>query len=198
MRRSLRPWRLRGVPYCRSPYSAFGFRRGRPRLPRIGGMSSTRFIASSDSLRLAAVMRTASGVPLPSTSRCRLVPFLARSVGFLPVRPPKNGAEALAVHAAVLPVDALLLADPLEQGVQELLPDAAPLPVPEPAPAGHAGPAAHLLREHLPGDAAPQDEDDAGQAGPVVHRRPAPLAGASPVRRPERVGDPPLNHPRTG
>src|SRR5512135_2509383 len=146
-------------------------------------MSSTRFIASRDSLRLAPVMRTASGVPLPSTSRCRLVPFLPRSVGFLPVSTPKNGAEGLAVHAAVLPVDALLLPDPLEQGVQEFLPDAAPLPVPQPAPAGHAGPAAHLLRQHLPGEAALQDEDDAGQAGAVVHRRPAALAGPGPRAR---------------
>ena len=88
--RSFRPCRFRGVPYCRSPYSAFGLRRGRPRGPRMGGMSSTRFIASSDSLRLAPVRRTASGVPLPSTSKCRLVPFLARSVGFLPVRAPQK------------------------------------------------------------------------------------------------------------
>src|SRR5437870_3717652 len=152
-------------------------------------MSSTNFSASAPSGRLAPVRRTASGVPLPSTSRWRLVPFLARSVGFGPVSAPKNGAEGLAVHAAMLPVDALLLPDPLQQGVQEFLPDAFALPVPQPAPAGHAGAAAHLLREHLPGDAALQDEDNAGQAGAVVHRRSAAFTGLSPVARQERLDD---------
>src|SRR5437773_1016988 len=89
--------------------------------------------------------------------------------------PPKNGAEALAVHAAVFPVDALLAADPLEQGAEELLPDAAALPLPQPPPTRNAGATAHLLGEHLPGDAAPQHEDDPGQASAVIDRRSAPL-----------------------
>jgi hypothetical protein len=99
-------------------------------------MSSARFIASGDSWRLAPVMRTAGGVPLPPTSRCRLVPFFARPVGFLPARAPENGAEGVAVRAAVVPVDPPLPADPLEEGAEHLLPAAAPLPVPEAAPAG--------------------------------------------------------------
>jgi hypothetical protein len=70
--------------------------------------------------------------------------------------------------------------------VQELLPDAAALPVPQPSPAGDARAAAHLLREHLPGDAAAQDEDNPGQAGPVLDWGPAPLAGPGLVPREER------------
>src|SRR4051794_29700377 len=164
-------------------------------------MSSTRSIASSDSLRLAPVMRTASGVPLPSTNRCRLVPSFPRSVGFLPVKAPKNSAEALAVHAAVAPVDALLLPDPLEEGAEEFLPDAPALPVPQPPPAGDAGAAAHLLGEHLPRDAAPQDEDNPRQAGSVIDRGPTPSAGAGLMPReewcdrfPEFIGDQRLSH----
>ena len=92
--RSLSPCRFRGVPYCRSPYRAFGLRRGRPRRPRIGGMSSTKFIASSDSLRLAPVMRTASGVPWPSTSKCRFVPFFGPIGGvFAGQYPPKTARK---------------------------------------------------------------------------------------------------------
>jgi hypothetical protein len=83
----------------------------------------------------------------------------------------------------VLPVDALLLADPLEQGMEELLPDAAPLPVPQSPPTGHAGAAAHFLGQHLPGNAALEHEDDASQAGSVVHRRAAALPRAGAVAR---------------
>src|SRR5439155_17995336 len=96
--------------------------------------------------------------------------------GFCRSGPPKNSAEALAVHTAVVPVDALLLPNPLEEGVQEFLPDAPALPVPQPPPTGDAGATAHLLGEHLPRDATPQDEDNPGQAGTVIDRRPAPLA----------------------
>ena len=43
----------------------------------------------------------------------------------------------------------------------QLLPHPGLLPGTQPPPAGHA--AALLLRQHLPGDAAPQQEQDAGQ-----------------------------------
>jgi hypothetical protein len=47
-------------------------------------------------------------MPWPSTSRLRLVPFLARSVGFLPVFFPPEGCLGHApVHAQPLPVDTL-------------------------------------------------------------------------------------------
>jgi hypothetical protein len=73
--------------------------------------------------------------------------------------------------------------------MEQFLPYAAPLPVPQAAPAGHAGAAAHLLREHLPGEATPQHEDDAVQAGPVVHRRSAALAGPGTMARQQRLDD---------
>src|SRR5512135_2701429 len=59
--------------------------------------------------------------------------------------PPKSRAVALAVHDGLRPVEKALATEAVEQGVQELLPDAAPLPVPEPSPAGHTRAAAHLL-----------------------------------------------------
>src|SRR5438876_7238096 len=73
--------------------------------------------------------------------------------------------------------------------MQEFLPDAPALPVPQPAPARHTGATAHFLREHLPGDAAPQDEDDAGQAGAVVQGRSAAFAGPGAMARQERLDD---------
>ena len=96
IRRRLRPSRLRGVPYCRSPYRASGRRRRPPRGCRISGTSSSRGIARSDSFRWAPVIRTAKGVPFPSTSRWRFEPFSALSVGFLPVStpPPKKQRDS--------------------------------------------------------------------------------------------------------
>jgi len=47
-------------------------------------------------------------MPSPSTSRLRLAPCLARSVGFLPVFfPPEGGFGHAAIHAQPLPVNAL-------------------------------------------------------------------------------------------
>ena len=89
----------------------------------------------------------------------------------------------------MLPVDAFFLPDPLEESVQESLPDAAALPVAQPAPAGHARAAAHLLREHLPGDAALQDEDDPGQAGAVFDGWAAAFAGPGAVAREQWLDD---------
>jgi hypothetical protein len=46
-----------------------------------------------------------------------------------------------------------------------------------------------MLGQHLPGDAALQDEDDTGQAGPVVHRGPAALAGPGAMAGQQRLDD---------
>ena len=68
----------------------------------------------------------------------------------------------------------------------ERVPHARLVPVAQPAPAGHAAAAAHLLRQHLPRDAALQDEDDPGQAGPVRHPGVAAL-GLGSLGREERL-----------
>jgi len=58
---------------------------GSPRSPCSGGIASTNARASCESLRFAPVRRTASGTPRPSQIRWRLLPRLARLVGFGPV-----------------------------------------------------------------------------------------------------------------
>ena len=45
----------------------------------------------------------------------------------------------------------------------EAVPDLGGLPVAQAAPTGDAGSAAHFLGQHLPRNAALEDEDDAGQ-----------------------------------
>jgi hypothetical protein len=44
------------------------------------------------------------------------------------------------------------------------IPNARPLPIAQAPPARHPRPAPEFLREHLPGNAAAKDEDDARQA----------------------------------
>src|SRR5438270_4883827 len=59
------------------------------------------------SLRLAPSTASPTGMPSASTSRLRLAPFLARSVGFLPVFfPPEGRLGHAPVHAQPGPVQA--------------------------------------------------------------------------------------------
>ena len=64
-----------------------------PRSPCSGGIASTNARASCESFRFAPVRRTASGTPRPSQIRWRLLPRLARSVGFGPVWSPPYTAR---------------------------------------------------------------------------------------------------------
>ena len=65
-----------------------GRRRGRPTLPRTGGTRSTSGISWVTSLRLPPVTVQASGIPVASTRRWCLEPFLALSTGLGPVSEP--------------------------------------------------------------------------------------------------------------
>src|ERR671914_1853220 len=120
-------------------------------------MGSTASMSSSktiESCTLAAVVITARGIPFRSETRWRLVPFFPLSVGLLAVfgppfwpgwkpnrvrpapsrsgRPPQGGREELGA---------------------EPLPHPSLLPLPQASPASHPRAAAHLLGQHLPGDA---------------------------------------------
>jgi hypothetical protein len=59
--------------------------RGRPTLPRTGGIASSRRSKTVISLRFAGVRSWASGMPCASVTRWRFVPGRARSVGLGPV-----------------------------------------------------------------------------------------------------------------
>ena len=64
--------------------------RGRPLSPCKSGMASTSESACCESFRLAPVSWMARGTPRPSQIRWRLLPSLARSVGFGPVCSPQK------------------------------------------------------------------------------------------------------------
>src|SRR6476659_8920001 len=68
----------------------------------LSSVSSTRRL----SCVLAPLVAIPRGMPLPSVNRLRLVPSLARSVGFGPVFfPPERRFGHRAVHALPVPVD---------------------------------------------------------------------------------------------
>ena len=64
-----------------------------PACPAQRGIASTNASASCESFRFAPVRRTASGTPRPSQIRWRLLPRLARPVGFGPVWSPPYTAR---------------------------------------------------------------------------------------------------------
>lgn len=77
--------------YPLSACNLSGRLRGRPRGRLMGLIASTVASSIVVSLTLAAVKRIASGMPSRSTTRCRFVPCLPRSVGFFPVfSPPRE------------------------------------------------------------------------------------------------------------
>src|ERR671920_380255 len=59
----------------------------------------------------------------------------------------------------------------LQKNSVQPFPHARLMPFLQASPASHPRSAAHLLREHLPGDAALQHEDDARQSCPIVDAR---------------------------
>jgi hypothetical protein len=75
----------------------------------------------------------------------------------------------------------------IQQGVEQLLPDATALPAPQAAPAGDPRAAAHLQGEIFPGQAGLEHEDNAGQAGAVIDGGTTPLARLGLVSRQKRL-----------
>ena len=67
-----------------------------------------------------------------------------------------------------MPIDLPGRVQPFQQDLVELGPHPGCVPVSQSAPAGHARTTIHFLRQHLPGDAALEHEEDAGQDGAVV------------------------------
>jgi hypothetical protein len=139
----------------------------------IGSMASTASSKTSSVADVWAVRTTASGTPPRSETTWRLEPAFPLSVGFGPVRwPPflrgwKPSPKRPSPNRSRRPPR-----DGSERWM-EILPYARLLPVAKAPPAGRARSAAHLLGQHLPGYAALQYEDDAGEGRAVVDAGPA-------------------------
>jgi hypothetical protein len=77
------------------------------------------------------------------------------------------GRHAGAVQAGPAPINAVSLAEPVEQRVVNPAPKPLGVPLAEPAPAGHARTAAQFSGEQFPREAASEHKEDAAQDLPV-------------------------------
>src|SRR5215203_3886188 len=116
------------------------------------------------------------------------------------MRPPfrrKGGT----VECAAAEVDRVRPAEPVEQRAVEPFEDPGRLPIAQPAPAGHAGAAAHLLRQARPRDAGAEHEYDALERLAIVEGWTATFRAGRSFgeqgcdQRPEGVGDERFGHP---
>jgi hypothetical protein len=101
-----------------------------------------------------------------------LLPGLPRSTGLAPTWSPTFGAHAGRVHARARPVQAALLADPVEDAEVELLEHARLSPLGKAAPSGRRRAAAEFLgRQQAPGGGGAGHEHDRGEAVAVADSR---------------------------
>lgn len=131
-------------------------------------LAITREIVSLVSVQL---VRTVSGAATESGNtrdrvdegfeHHRVVPIRASDRQRQRHTSPIYGEMALAAELASIPIDLVMLAQSLEQGQTQSLPDALGLPVPQATPACHATTEAHLLRQVFPWDAGVQYKQDA-------------------------------------
>jgi len=84
---------MAAASYPRSPSTQSGRWRGRPRSPWSGGIASPNARASCESFRFAAGEANREWHTPPVANHWRLLPRLARSVGFGSVWPPPNTAR---------------------------------------------------------------------------------------------------------
>lgn len=129
---------------------------------------------------LAPLTAAPNGTPAPSVSTLRLVPRLARSVGFLPVFfPPERGLGHGSVQRLPLPIDPLEVLVFLEGDGPQLAEEALfdqPLEI---AMDGAAG--AELPRDGLPLAAGAQDIENAVEGSAPTEGGPPALTVAPPL-----------------
>jgi hypothetical protein len=71
------------------------------------------------------------------------------------------------------PINSAGARQPIEYGEVDEIPHTGQLPVAQASPARHPRAAAQFLRQHLPGDAAAEDKENAGQACAIREARPS-------------------------
>ena len=84
-------------------------------------------------------------------------------------------ADGTAVHDRSRPINLILSSEPIQQREVNEIPRARSLPIAQAAPTRHPRTALEFLREHLPRDAAAEDEQNAGQTRAIRNARPSAL-----------------------
>ena len=119
-------------------------------------------------------------------NRERHAPPVADQMAFAPALGPIGGirtglvtavhrADGTTVHDRPRPINLVVACEPIQERKVDQIPHARLLPVAQATPARHPRPAPEFLREHLPGNAAAKDEDNAGEARAIRNARPPTL-----------------------
>src|SRR5436853_4894658 len=82
-------------------------------------------------------------------------------------------ADGTTVRHRSRPIDLIVSSEPIQQREVNEIPHARSLPIAQAAPARHPRPAPEFLREHLPRDAAAEDEQNAGETRAIGDARPS-------------------------
>jgi hypothetical protein len=86
---------------------------------------------------------------------------------------PVHRADATTVHDRPRPINLIVSSEPIQQREVNEIPHARSLPIAQAAPTRHPRPAPEFLREHLPRDAAAEDEQNAGETRAIGDARPS-------------------------
>src|SRR5947208_5845591 len=81
-------------------------------------------------------------------------------------------ADGTTVHHRSRPIDLIVSSEPIQQREVNEIPHTRSLPIAEAAPTRHSRPAPEFLREHVPGNAAPEDKQNAGETRAIGDARP--------------------------
>ena len=84
-----------------------------------------------------------------------------------------HGADGTTVHDRSRPINLIVSSEPIQQREVNEIPHARSLPIAQAAPTRHPRPAPEFLREHLPRDAAAEDEQYAGETRSIGDARPS-------------------------
>ena len=88
---------------------------------------------------------------------------------------PRHSAHGATIHDRSRPINPAFSSEPIQQREVHQIPNADLLPIAQAPPARHPRSAPEFLREHLPGDAAAKDEDNACEARAIRNARPSAL-----------------------
>jgi hypothetical protein len=81
-------------------------------------------------------------------------------------------ADGTTVHDRSRPINLIVSSEPIQQREVNEIPHARALPIAQAAPTRHPRSAPEFLREHLPRDAATEDEQNAGETRAIGDARP--------------------------
>jgi hypothetical protein len=82
-------------------------------------------------------------------------------------------ADGTTVHDRSRPINLIVSSEPIQQREVNEIPHARSLPIAQAAPTRHPRPAPEFLREHMPGNAAAEDKQNAGETRAIGDARPS-------------------------